>query len=416
MFRYGTAVLLFLGVAPYLFADAGRNINQIVGDRAIGMAGAYAAVSDDPSGMYYNPAGIAYSSSSNISANVNTLQSYAITYDDVVAGEFDYVRDSFQVLPNFFGVIQPLGNYTVGFSSSIVDSVREKQSQTFSDLTAINVDKFVFNFDRIDTTYNVGPTVARVLDNNLAVGLSMHLHYRSAESISNQHIKFSAASGNNISWNNSYAEINEVGIRPKLGLIWSPMQSLSFGVSADKTFLISGNLTSQVAACGTDLTNIGCQTQSDPSITETAFERDYPWQVRMGGAWFPSNVLLVSADLIYNSPTYDDSGDSVLLSTVDGALGVEWYWSPKWALRSGLYTANANTPELALGSINQASHVDLMGATVSITRFNQGSSISLGALLNYGQGQSQLFPTVSSLLQTTTIAGGTVFFTTSYRY
>ncbi|MDO7645519.1 MAG: hypothetical protein MUQ62_12445, partial [Reinekea forsetii] len=103
-------------------------------------------------------------------------------------------------------------------------------------------------------------------------------------------------------------------------------------------------------------------------------------------------------------------------STVDGALGVEWYWSPKWALRSGLYTANANTPELVLGSFYQPDHVDILGATVSITRFNQGSSISLGALLNYGQGESQIYGDKPTLIQTTTIAGGTVFFTTSYRY
>src|SRR3989338_10609470 len=44
-----------------VFADEYHYNNIIIGDRASGMGGAYTAISDDPSGLYYNPAGIAFS-------------------------------------------------------------------------------------------------------------------------------------------------------------------------------------------------------------------------------------------------------------------------------------------------------------------------------------------------------------------
>ena len=168
--------LLALCIIPFtLHADENHNVNQIVGDRALGMAGAYAAISDDPAGMYYNPAGIAYSRSANISANVNTLQAFDITYKDALAGEFDYNRNSFQVLPNFFGVIQPFGGWMVGFSSSIVDSAQENQDQDFEPFGYI--ENFVLNTTNVDTVYNVGPSLAKKLNDDLSIGLSMHFHW-----------------------------------------------------------------------------------------------------------------------------------------------------------------------------------------------------------------------------------------------
>ena len=42
------------------YADIHHYNDLILGERASGMAGAYSAVADDPSGAYYNPAGLAY--------------------------------------------------------------------------------------------------------------------------------------------------------------------------------------------------------------------------------------------------------------------------------------------------------------------------------------------------------------------
>ncbi|HOS34133.1 MAG TPA: hypothetical protein PLO95_13180, partial [Spirochaetota bacterium] len=55
-------------------ADENHYINLFVGDRAAGLAGAYTAIADGPEGAFYNPAGLAYSSSKYFSLSVNAIQ------------------------------------------------------------------------------------------------------------------------------------------------------------------------------------------------------------------------------------------------------------------------------------------------------------------------------------------------------
>jgi len=58
-----TTAILF--VSAWVFADEFHYNNLLIGDRASGMGGAYTAISDDASGMYYNPAGIVYVTDKN---------------------------------------------------------------------------------------------------------------------------------------------------------------------------------------------------------------------------------------------------------------------------------------------------------------------------------------------------------------
>ena len=48
-------------------------INDLIGGRATGLAGAFTAISDDPSGANYNPAGIVFAIDNQISLSVNKL-------------------------------------------------------------------------------------------------------------------------------------------------------------------------------------------------------------------------------------------------------------------------------------------------------------------------------------------------------
>lgn len=57
--RRVVAVGLGLLVAPSAFADESHHRNYLVGDRAVGLGGAFTALGDDGSAAYYNPAGLA---------------------------------------------------------------------------------------------------------------------------------------------------------------------------------------------------------------------------------------------------------------------------------------------------------------------------------------------------------------------
>ena len=402
-------------IGPTLgMADEFHNVNQIVGDRSIGMAGAYGAVSDDPAGMVYNPAGIAFANSASMSANVNTLQWSKINYHRALQKKYDYQRSSYQVLPNFFGVVQPFGDLMVGFSSAIVDSTQEKQDQSFENI--VGIERFVVNLNNLKTTYNVGPTIAKRVSNKVAIGVSMPLHYRTTEFIANQSVLYEAGAVKQLEWSNIYRKKTEQGLRPKLGVIVNPLPKVSIGLTIDNTIVLAAHQTIQESQCSTNTTDIGCSAQTNPEIIEYSLLPRYPVQIRVAGAWFPNSALLVSSDVIYNSAVKATEGFTAKEMTLDGALGLEWYWTPRWAVRSGVFTSMANTPELNNTDTYQNPHIDRYGGTISFARFSQGSSISLGVMAVYGEGQTQLFGSIPKLIQTTTSLNLNAFFTTSYRY
>ena len=73
--------------------------NMIIGERAAGMGGAFTALSDDTSGMYYNPAGIVHAQTKSLSASVNAYYSLSKKYSGVIAGA-DLKRNYSAIVPN----------------------------------------------------------------------------------------------------------------------------------------------------------------------------------------------------------------------------------------------------------------------------------------------------------------------------
>jgi len=85
--------LCALSAAPVM-ADDEHYVNFLLGGRAMGMGGAYTAISDDPAGMFYNPAGIVYAHSPNLSASVNAFRFSNKTFESVLTGGNDWSREN----------------------------------------------------------------------------------------------------------------------------------------------------------------------------------------------------------------------------------------------------------------------------------------------------------------------------------
>ena len=72
MGRLGLALgLLACCFARPARADDSHYQNQLIGERALGLGGAFTAVSTDPTASYYNPGGLATTLSASISASLN---------------------------------------------------------------------------------------------------------------------------------------------------------------------------------------------------------------------------------------------------------------------------------------------------------------------------------------------------------
>lgn len=404
-------------------ADEYHYDSLLIGDRASGLGGAYVAIADDPAGLFYNPAGIVYTRGSNVSGSMNAYHATSITYKNALGGRYDWKRESSALLPNFFGAFQSVGKYKVGFSYAVVDASQENQDQTFTQVSSA-VDKYIVNYNNQDTTYNIGPSFAMELSQNLAFGITLYGHIRKQELIFNQAIfgTYDSDPGpgvtltNDSRWENSYSQLEEFGIRPIIGLLWSPKDNVSLGLSISHVSVLSSTQKEQQicwygqnpgqpsdAVCQSSLLIRTLSSESDARAK-------YPWKVRMGAAYFPTDSLLFSGDLIYHSSTSDGK-----VSVLNIAFGTEYYLNSQWAIRVGVFSNNANTSKVKSTQVNQAEHVDLLGGSFSVTRFSRNSALTLGFSYSKGSGKAQLFSGLTET-QETDIEDMTLFLSASYNY
>lgn len=102
----------WLGVFSLLIAfDARADLfhynNLLIGDRAIGLGGAYTAIADDSAGVYYNPAGIAFAGSNDVSGSANAFVQKSQVYKKAIGNE-NFTETTGGSVPSFFGGLQKL--------------------------------------------------------------------------------------------------------------------------------------------------------------------------------------------------------------------------------------------------------------------------------------------------------------------
>jgi long-chain fatty acid transport protein len=399
-------ILATLSFAATSGADEFHYNNILIGDRASGMGGAYTAVSDDPGGMYYNPAGIAYSTGKSLSASVNAYSVSNRTYKGVIGGQ-DWTRSSSTLLPNFFGVIQPVGKFKLGFSYAVPDSNQENQDQNYvrDDIAATHT----INFNNKNDTNLFGPSAAVQLRDSLAVGATLYVHKRSTEAILNNSIVFDDGIG--YVWESRYLESDEWGLRPVVGVMWAPVDKLSLGLTVSKTVILKSDILSQ-STRSTDTATLPART-----FDRYTDKRKYPYQVSAGAAFFPNSSLLLSGDISYYS-AYDYTfvnTQNTRNAVINGALGAEYYINKNWAVRGGLFTDYANTPKIVDDTSDQYEHIDMFGGSLTVSHFTKNTSISCGGSYKLGSGKAKVNGGVNGI-QDVTANNWTLFVSSSYSY
>lgn len=368
-----------VAASPLATADSNHYNNMLIGDRASGMAGAYTSISDDPSGLYYNPAGIVYAGARNFSASVNAYHVSSTRYKNAIDGH-EWERTASSLLPNFFGVIRPLGKGVVGFSYAVTDSIIEDQDSHF---TGTSQGDFYININHRDVTNKFGPSYAYAISDKLSIGATLYAHTRNYKLIANQLTQDTTLG--TYSLVNGYQEAAEFGLEPVVGVMWSPADKVSLGLSVRKTTITSSSAGSQTITSTDAATIATVDSASDDS------KRELPTETRVGIAYFPSNRLLLSADFMHYGAT-QASGDAYLAkqAVTNLALGMEYYPSSSWAIRAGLYTNRSNTPSLdAANTTTQEDHIDMTGITLSLTRLTRTASITGGIGYSRGSGEWQ---------------------------
>jgi len=417
-------------------ADQFHYNNVVVGTRAVGMGGAFGAVADDASGVYYNPAGLAFALSNDISGSANAFYSKTTTYENAL-GSDDFVEESSGSVPSFFGGLQKLDRYVDGlvfaFGVYSIDSDLKDQDTLIEDLTlgASEVDHYHRTANARASTSFMGAAAGLRVTNSLALGFG--LSYLNADELVQdyQHIVqtdiIKDKNDTNIAVVKYYSEANRQrltvhGVQAALGAQMALPGNFAVGLTFKPAFIASQRLefasekrTNYLTAAGAEaLNNAPNSTTVSPGLkftddisagTSKKPIGAWPTEVRLGFAWFASPSLLMALDV--NHYTESKGGMKIYEreAVTNLALGTEYYLTPALPLRLGIFTNNDARPEVQKGTVTatdncknadfrakycgQPDHVDYMGESVFIAWVQPNSQIAVGVVLQQGKGQAQ---------------------------
>ncbi|HPN83515.1 MAG TPA: hypothetical protein PLM00_08990, partial [Spirochaetota bacterium] len=177
----------------------------------------------------------------------------------------------------------------------------------------------------------------------------------------------------------------------RLGIQWMPTKTFTVGASAlvGTIFSHTQDVMQFVRDAGggsnfLDSTNVRYVNTEDTSLSSAL-----PVNLRVGVAWFASKDFLLSADIIADigSQYFANVG---LKSTINAAIGMEYYLTPSIPFRFGLFSNMANTPDVVAGKLDQELHADLIGVGTSIGWQTRSSSIALSFTFQGGKGKMQV--------------------------
>ncbi|MFT5505218.1 MAG: long-subunit fatty acid transport protein [Gammaproteobacteria bacterium] len=408
-------VLFLLLCSLFVFESSADQLhynNILIGNRAAGLGGAYSAISDDASGLYYNPAGIVFSNTLQLSASANAVHSSTLTYKNVLNGE-DWTRETSSIVPNFFGMTSRLGKGYFGFSYAVTDFEVEDQDTRLTNVSGLSL--FIINIKNTDKVTKLGPSYAIKINDQWNVGATLYMHDREKDLVQNQFIRL--VGSNQYESSNLFFETVETGIEPILGFIWTPHKDWSIGGSLRQVTIVSSTTRVQ-NFCASDVSQSEqclpvAASVRDPTIESSTGKRKLPVNIRLGVAYFPSPQFLVSADISHFGSVRSDSFNAE--EVLNFAVGLEYYINATWAIRGGYFTNLSNTPEIDSNSINQTDHVDLTGISFSATKFSKTSSITVGYSGSSGSGEAQVIAG-SNAIQDLDQSVNTLYLSTSYSF
>jgi long-subunit fatty acid transport protein len=382
MFHYRVFLSLIAIFTIFLswqaFADMEHHKNGLIGGRAAVMGGAYSAIADDASGSYYNPAGLVHAGGDSISGSANTYSTSKATYTRGI-DDRDWVRESRNLLPNFFGLVKKSKGYSFGVSYLVRDSFIEHQDQIFSDLTGLDdpIDNYILNIHSEDNTYNFGPSIAKKINDKLSVGLTTYFHYRLFRRSQSQLLEFTDSTDQT-----AYQNIlkKERGVYTKLGIMWSPVEKISTAFTIAKTTILTSLTDNQNTTEARSISNNGFLGTSSNA------KRKMPWEISTGVAYFMSPYNVFSADFDLFLTSDPDKKTSWNIS-----FGGEHFFNESHAVRAGFFTNRTNNKDITTEATPRRENINFYGISTGYALYTKATSLTFGTIYSRGSGKAQIY-------------------------
>ncbi len=466
-------VFIICFTALPILGDNFQNINGFFGERATGLAGSYTAISDDVSGTYYNPAGLAFSQNSYYSINASSYNEVKVNHKNLFGPGQNYNRTSRNYLPNFIGFTRKDGRFTYGFS------VLTAVNQSFDQSDRITLPIYRRNLSQLDISYTeekfrlyAGPSVAFALTEKFSIGLTTYYMYDSNRKIVNQ---------NENQFNENVTTVTEQnrrrtsGLMPVLGFQYMLTEKLSLGLSIRRIFVTGGNVSyrTNVTTAGRTGGPSSIVIQSTENggakvdgfnpvlLSPSSYQVPQTTEVRFGWAYFINRKFTLASDIIYTSGyaiqiadnSYNTRTGTFTISdpyqndlkrnhTVNYSICLEYFIFDNFVIRLGHFTNRSNNDKVnwteaawyaAYRQLNQANtdvsirnyfnysmpekreeYINLLGYTLGFGVETARNSFSISIMIQGGKGIGTIDR--NQLPSTSTYRESTAYLSGSTRY
>lgn len=384
------APLIFLLFSVSLFAN-GLNLNSL-GSRAQAMGGAYVAIANDPSAVFWNPAGITQFEEKNLGlyfADIIPSGSYKFDLAGVDANFSKHYPDG------LFAFYVPIGeNLAAGLAVYTPSGLGTNWNG--KDFVTLAGGKELEWMSKIGMV-TISPVVAYKVSDALSIGVALNANYGMME------LKTSANSA-------QYAEDSKGwGYGMTIGLLAKPSENFSMGLSfktASKVSL-SGDVTMEAMAYYSQLLGINIPTTS-------SFTRDITWPTWIAGgiAFKPVENLIISADVQWTqwskekvivsdykdnmwrlifSQTPDKEEEMVLnwKDTTQLRFGAEYIISDMLAIRAGYYYDPSPAPDETMNVLLPSFNFNVITFGIGIKRESYNLDIGVEYLIGKERNVAQ---------------------------
>lgn len=354
-------VLLFTVCVPLSAVNQYYNNSQFpIGERAAGMGGAYTALANDATALWYNPAGlgriqkdsIVVSGSTYSYFNSSTDNLYTFTTDG--SGSTSSIgmdESSFSVTANSLALTVKLSEKSslglglfIPLHDVMIGDINTRDLAIESGTASIS-----FKNDlALNGSYYIGMIGYGIrLNDTLSAGLALGLGFYSGKLKNINLLHYNSATGESLSSEYLTAEINQVTIIPAVGIQITPSSNFSIGLKAEAPHLgLYGKSRFKSISYTTHTGGIDNSDDSwvDRTVSEDFLERLLPGRISAGIGYSITDRFSFSLDAtaIFSIKDSTDFNKTI----VNVAAGLEYYLSPGVILRAGFNTDFSQRREL----------------------------------------------------------------------
>ena len=411
------AALLFFAAAAR--ADDGRYQDYPVGSRALALGGAFTALSDDPSGLFYNPAGVCDARRYNVSVSASL---YGVERSSrngrIDLGTSTFTLNTINVIPGEAGFLKGIGPLdargtplAIGFDVS-VPSFRSYGSD--ADETAGNLRRQLHS-RVLDRTFVLAAGGALRVTEHWNIGFALQYNLRLFEQVEDSLVTGSGPDPS-VGVYHAAASFQNGELVPVLGAKFRLDDHWRFGASIGLPGVelhSAGKVNVQDVITDVSLppgqqTTVRIYDEADRIKSHTPV----PLVVRVGaahvepGKWTLTGDLSFHAGASYNRFEIPDASVASRLRIQDFVerrpvlnlnVGGEYLLSTEWSVALGAFTNHSGASQLdadATGALKPGSsrlpNLNLYGGTATLGMIGVHSISRAGVSVAYGGGEDAL--------------------------